>query len=253
MGDGPYDHPVAPPAEGLPLGPPDLLRGGPQLIPRPPDWRPGAAPPWERLPHSLRVPTVAQVRVAFDGWRGPRAVPKVESADGEPERSSAVLAPLYDDGGVAHILLTRRSWNLRAHRGEISFPGGRAEPTDPDLVATALRETNEEVGIEPGQIEVIGQLDPLMTVSSRSFIAPFVGLLRGRPEVVPDPREVEEVRHVALAELLSDGVYHQEIWRRDGREMPLHFFELHGDTVWGATASMLHQLLILITGTGARA
>ncbi len=252
MGDGPIDHPVAPPAEGLPLGPPDLLRGGPQLIPRPPDWQLGADPPWAGLGHIARAVTIDQVRAAFDDWNGPRALPRVVGEGDQAEQPSAVLAPIYDLGGSAHILLTRRSWNLRSHRGEVSFPGGRREPTDPDLVATALRETREEVGIEPAEVEVIGQLDPLMTVSSRAFIATFVGLLRARPTVVPDPREVEEVRHVALSELLSDGVYHQEIWRRDGREMPLHFFELHGDTVWGATATMLHQILARITGTAGQ-
>lgn len=209
----------------------------------------GADPPWAGLGPIERTISLDQVRTAFDDWTGPRALPRVVGEGGQAERSSAVLAPIYDLGGSAHILLTRRSWNLRSHRGEVSFPGGRAEPSDPDLVATALRETQEEVGIDPAEVEVIGQLDPLMTVSSRSFIATFVGVLGAPPRVVPDPREVEEVRHVALSELLSDGVYHQEIWRRDGLEMPLHFFELHGDTVWGATATMLHQILSRITGT----
>lgn len=164
-----------------------------------------------------------------------------------------MLAAIYEHHGEPHVLLTRRSWNLRAHRGEVSFPGGRSEPQDEDLVATALRETHEEVGIAPAAVDVIGQLDPLSTVSSRSFIAPFVGLLPGVPDVVADPREVEEVRHVALAELMSDEVYREEIWRRDGLERSLYFFELHGDTVWGATASMLRDLLCLVTGTGAGA
>lgn len=246
MGDGPLDHPVAPPAEGIPLGPPDLLRGSPQLIPRPAEWWLGEPPPWTNLPTSARHPTLDQVRSVFGEWRGPRYLPT--KGTGGVGAASAVLAPLYEEGGEAHVIVTRRSWNLRAHRGEISFPGGRSEPYDADLVATALRETHEEVGIEPSEVEVVGQLPPLMTLSS-SYIAPFVGILAGRPEVVPDPREVEEVRYVALADLLADGVYHQEIWRREGREVPLHFFELPGDTVWGATASMLVQLLSLVTGT----
>jgi 8-oxo-dGTP pyrophosphatase MutT (NUDIX family) len=147
------------------------------------------------------------------------------------------------------VLLTRRSWSLRSHSGEISFPGGRAEPFDADLSATALRESAEEVGIDPASVEIIGQLDPLATVSSRSLIMPYVGILPGFPDLVPDPREVEEIRHVALSELLSDGVYREERWRRDGIERPIWFFELHGDTVWGATASMLRQLLCAVTGT----
>jgi 8-oxo-dGTP pyrophosphatase MutT (NUDIX family) len=253
VGDGPDDHPVAPPAQGMPLGPPDLIRGGPQLIPRPVDWRPGAPPPWAGLPDDVRRPDLGAVRAAVRSAPPPTEqvpAPLLPSA-GPPERSSAVLAAIYDHLGEPHVLLTRRSWTLRAHRGEVSFPGGRSEPHDADLIATALRETSEEVGIDPTTVEIVGQLDPLVTVSSRSFIAPYVGILPGLPAVRPDPREVEEVRHVALSELLSDGVYREEIWRREGFERPLYFFELHGDTVWGATASMLRQLLCIVTRTGA--
>jgi 8-oxo-dGTP pyrophosphatase MutT (NUDIX family) len=147
------------------------------------------------------------------------------------------------------VLLTRRSWSLRAHGGEVSFPGGRSEPDDVDLVATALRESAEEVGIDPSAVAIIGRLDPLMTVSSRSLIMPYVGILSGLPDLEPDPREVEEIRHVALSELLTDGVYREERWGPADAERPIWFFELHGDTVWGATASMLRQLLCFITGT----
>jgi 8-oxo-dGTP pyrophosphatase MutT (NUDIX family) len=246
----PYDHPVAPPAEGIPVGPPDLIRGGPQLIPRPPDWRMGDPAPWASLPSEGRRPTLDTVRSALAGTHRPDDDPAATlGLSGLPDRASAVLAALYDHDGEPHVLLTRRSWDLRSHRGEVSFPGGRAEPFDADLVATALRETEEEVGIDPASVEIVGRLQPLVTVSSRSFIAPYVGLLPGRPEVTPDPREVEEVRHVALSELLSDEVYHEEIWRRDGVERRLWFFDLHGDTVWGATASMLYQLLCVVTAT----
>lgn len=249
MDGGPDDHPVAPPAEGEPLGPPDLIRGGPQLIPRPPDWRLGDPAPWASLDPRERSPSLDEVRRAL-ALRLPVDPPRVPPiGEHGSERSSAVLVALYDDGGAPHVLLTRRSWSLRAHRGEISFPGGRAEPHDPDLRATALRESAEEVGLDPAQVDIVGHLDPLSTVSSRSLIVPYVGLLPGRPEVVPDPREVEEIRHVALAELLADGVYREERWRRDGVERAIWFFELHGDTVWGATAAMLRQLLCVVTAT----
>ena len=249
MGGGPDDHPVAPPAVGVPLGPPDLIRGGPQRIPRPPDWRLGEPAPWANLSPAERRPSLDQVRVALAGTLRAEPPPGTLGPDDPSERSSAVLVALYDHGGEPHVLLTRRSWSLRAHRGEISFPGGRAEPGDPDLVATALRESAEEVGIVPATVEIIGRLDPLSTVSSRSSIMPYVGILPGLPDVEPDPREVEEIRHVALSELLGDGVYREERWFRDGLERPLWFFELHGDTVWGATASMLRQLLCFVTGT----
>lgn len=245
------DHPVAPPSEGIPIGPPDLIRGGPQRIPRPPDWRLGAPPPWQGIAAERLAPTLDDVRAALAESLRRDLHPTVLVDGQEPERPSAVLVALYEHAGAPHVLLTRRSWSLRAHGGEVSFPGGRAEAHDRDLVATALRESYEEVGIHPSMVEVVGRLDPLMTVSSRSMIVPYVGLLPELPEVDPDPREVEEVRHVSLAELLRDDVYREEIWTRDGHQRALWFFELHGDTVWGATASMLRQLLCLVTGAGS--
>jgi 8-oxo-dGTP pyrophosphatase MutT (NUDIX family) len=242
------DHPVAPPAVGIPLGPPDLIRGGPQRIPRPPDWRLGDPAPWLDSPVHLRRPTLATVRAALAETLRTDPPPATLEGGVRPERSSAVLIALYEHDTEPHVLLTRRSWSLRAHRGEVSFPGGREEPGDTDLVATALRESAEEVGIAPAEVEIIGRLDPLSTVSSRSLIVPYVGIMPELPDVEPDPREVEEIRHVALAELLTDGVYREERWRRGDIERPIWFFELHGDTVWGATASMLRQLLCFVTG-----
>ena len=251
-GDGPDDHPVAPPSDGIPLGPPDLIRGGPQRIPRPADWSIGAPPPWAGLDSSRRRPTLDEVRSRLADSLHTGLDPKAPSDGGESfERPSAVLVAVYEHDGEPHVLLTRRSWSLRAHGGEVSFPGGRAEAYDRDLAATALRETQEEVGIDPTEVEVVGRLEALSTVSSRSFIVPYVGLLSGLPDVEPDPREVEEIRHVALSELLTDDVYREEIWYRDGAPpRPLWFFELHGDTVWGATASMLRQFLCLVTDSG---
>lgn len=250
MGDGPADHPVAPAAEGFPPGPPDVIRGGPQRIPRPDEWRPGDPAPWASLPEAARRPDLDEVRARLAGSLLTDLDPTILVDGRPPERPSAVLVALYPHQGVPHVLLTRRSWSLRAHSGEVSFPGGRAEPDDTDLVATALRETDEEVGIPPAEVEVIGRLAPLATVSSRSVVVPYVGLLPAVPDLVPDPREVEEALHVPLWELLADGVYREERWQRLGIERPIWFFELVGDTVWGATASMLRHLLCLITDTG---
>jgi 8-oxo-dGTP pyrophosphatase MutT (NUDIX family) len=162
-------------------------------------------------------------------------------------RSSAVLAALYDVDGEPHVLLTRRSWDLRSHRGEVSFPGGAVEASEADMVATALRESNEEVGLDPSGVEIVAELTHLRTFSSNARIVPYVGILTARPAVTPDPREVAEIREVPVAELLADGVFHEEIWTRDGAERAIWFFELEGDTVWGATASMLRELLARIT------
>lgn len=139
--------------------------------------------------------------------------------------------------------MTRRSWGLRSHTGEVCFPGGRHEPGDADLAATALRETEEEIAIPSTSVRLVGFLEPLATVSSPAAILPLVGLLDGRPDVVPDPGEVDGVLHVTVAELLDPRIFREEIWRRDGVELAVSFFELDGDTLWGATARMIRGWL----------
>lgn len=159
-----------------------------------------------------------------------------------------MLAPVYEEDGQVKVVLTRRAQHLRSHRGEVSFPGGGQDPGE-DLLTTACREAHEEVGLDPAQVEIIGELDHLATVMSRSFIVPFVGALRGRPDLVPSPAEVELILHVALDDLLADGVYHEERWGLPPMDRPLVFFEIEGDTIWGATGTMLRNLLALATGT----
>ncbi|MCB1260762.1 MAG: CoA pyrophosphatase, partial [Acidimicrobiales bacterium] len=119
-------------------------------------------------------------------------------------------------------------------------------------VEGALREAFEEVALDPSSVEVIGELDHLQTFTSRSFIVPFVGLLPGRPTLVPSPDEVDAVLHVPVRELLLDEVFREERWGLEPLARPLWFFELVGDTVWGATAAMLRNLLALGTGTAWR-
>jgi 8-oxo-dGTP pyrophosphatase MutT (NUDIX family) len=170
--------------------------------------------------------------------------PAARPVDGRPP--SAVLVPLYEHEGETHIVLTRRSWQLRSHRGEISFPGGRMDPDDPDLVRTALREAHEEIALDPSEVEIVGELDRLTTVSSPSLIVPVVGRLPSRPVLIPAEREVDAVLHLALRELLDPDIYREEIWPLRPA-LPVLFFELERDTLWGATARMLRNLLELVT------
>ncbi len=226
-------------------------RGGPQRIPRPPGTRVGDRAPWADLGALARRPDVDAVVRALAAGPPPKRSP----LEAVSTRASGVLAPLYEEGGEVHVVLTRRAWHMRSHTGEVSFPGGRQEEGDATLWDTALREAREEVDLtEP--VRRIGELDHLATVTSRSFIVPHVGLLDGRPDLTANPDEVDAVLHVPLAELLAEGVYHQERWGipalpgtpRSGLvERPIHFFELEGDTVWGATAAMLVDLLTRIT------
>jgi len=169
-------------------------------------------------------------------------------------RLSAVLIPLYVRRDEANVILTRRAAHLRTHSREVAFPGGGREPGDADLWETALRETHEEIGLDPAAATCIGELDPFFTVGSDSLVHSYVAELPpGRPTGLrPDPSEVEKIIHVPLSELLAPDVYHQELWPRDGTVRPINFFEIPGDTIWGATAAILRQLLMIAAGTAAR-
>lgn len=218
---------------------------GPQRVPRPPTWRAGDPSPWLAPGRADRPVTIARVREALvdvgpdDPW--PHAPPDA--------RPSAVLVPLFEEGGEAHVVLTRRAATLRSHTGEVSFPGGRIDPGE-TAVEAALREAWEEVRIDPRTVEVIGELGPLSTASGRSAITPVVGALPGRPRLEPNPAEVERAFDVSLRELLADGVHWEERWDSEwGADRPIHFFDLPEDVIWGATARMLHQLLTLVART----
>jgi 8-oxo-dGTP pyrophosphatase MutT (NUDIX family) len=162
-------------------------------------------------------------------------------------RNSAVLVALYPERDEPVVVLTRRSPHLRSHTWEVSFPGGR-EDDDESPWATALREAQEEVALDPALVRPIGELDAFVTVGSRSLVHPVVGALTGRPELKASPDEVDEILHVPLAELLLPEVFREERWRIGEQTRPITFFELYGNTVWGATAAMLRQLLALAVG-----
>jgi 8-oxo-dGTP pyrophosphatase MutT (NUDIX family) len=162
-------------------------------------------------------------------------------------RLSAVLIALADGPEGAEVVLTRRSKHLRNHRGEVAFPGGRTDPGE-TAVEAALREAWEEVVLDPALVEVVGELDHLSTVVSGSHIVPVVGQMATPPALRPGTSEVDRVFHVPLAELLAEGTYREERWGTPPLDRSIHFFELHGDTVWGATGRMLVQLLTVALG-----
>jgi len=216
-------------------------RPGGQDIPRPEAWRPGGRPPWDGIPDPIELPVLRR-RLAERGPGRPSLV-HVEGA-----RESAVLAALFDDGGIPHVVLTRRSDRVTSHRGEVSFPGGRMEPGETAFEA-ALRESVEEIGLRADLVELVGVLDDVGTVVSRSLIHPMVAVLPGRPEgLEPNPHEVDEVLLVSLPELVEPGVYREERWGQPPYDRPVHFFEIDGDTVWGATARMLVNLVSVALG-----
>ncbi|HEX6313036.1 MAG TPA: CoA pyrophosphatase [Acidimicrobiia bacterium] len=215
-------------------------RGGRQRIPRPPTARAGAPPPWARLAPADRTFTLAQVRERCARLAPPRPPQLVVPGS----RAAAVLMTLFEENGEARVVLTKRPEHMPSHRGEIAFPGGTVQPdVDHTVLDAALREAEEEIGLSRGAVEVAAELDGISTVASRFTITPFVGLLDQRPTLVPDPREVEAILDVGLAELLDDGVYREERWDIGLPDRAIHFFELPGETVWGATARILFSFL----------
>jgi 8-oxo-dGTP pyrophosphatase MutT (NUDIX family) len=220
-------------------------RGGDQIIPRPAAWRPGEDAPWASITTPARIETAAVAgAVAARGLGAPPSV----SLPGS--KQSAVLIALFDGDAGAEIVLTRRAQHLRNHHGEVSFPGGRLEPGE-SAPAAAIREAHEEVGLDPAAVTVVGELDHLATMVSRSVIVPVVATLPGRPDLRAACTEVDRIMTVPLVELLADDVYRQERWGKPPLDRPIHFFELDDETVWGATARMLVQLLTIATGTAA--
>lgn len=214
----------------------------PQRIPRPPNARPGDAAPWVDAP-PVAI-TLDRVRAAL------RTVGPADPVPALPYEAApaAVLVPLFEEDGEVRVVLTRRSPNLRTHTHQVSFPGGRIDNDESPLDA-ALREASEEVGLDPALVEILGQLQPLSTLSRTAHITPFVGALAVRPALSPNPHEVEHVFDVALVDLLT--VYDEERWDTpNGFDRPMHFFHLVDDIVWGATARMLYDLLALVTLTG---
>jgi 8-oxo-dGTP pyrophosphatase MutT (NUDIX family) len=226
-------------------------RGGGQRIPRPPNARPGGAPPWIALPPEARRFTLAEVRERCALLPPPRRAELVAAQS----RPAAVLLPLFEESGEARLILTKRPDTMPSHRGEIAFPGGKHQPgVDESLRHAALREAHEEIGLPPAAVEVIAELDSLGTIATRFTIAPFVGLLDGRPVLEPHPYEVVTVFDVALAELLEPEAYMQERWDMvfpgdtgEQLDRAIHFYLLPGETVWGATARILTAFLTHLT------
>ena len=166
--------------------------------------------------------------------------PELEPAG--PLRDAAVLVPLIQRSDGPTLLLTQRTVHLPAHGGQISFPGGAVEPEDPDERTTALREAQEEVGIRPDQVELLGRLDPYVTRTG-FLVTPFVGVVHPPVTIDADPSEVADVFEVPLDFVLNPANLHRHSRELLGR--PRYFYAIpYGERyIWGATAGMLVNLM----------
>ncbi len=160
-------------------------------------------------------------------------------------RPSAVLLPIFTHGEEDMVLFTRRTETLSHHSGEISFPGGSRHESDADLVATALRETEEEMGIAAEDVQLLGRLDDCISVHGY-HVAPFVGVFPYPYSFQVNEAEIAEVIKVPLHRLRDPAVYHEEDWRHRGRIFPVGFYTIDRHQIWGLTAEILRQFLFRV-------
>lgn len=162
---------------------------------------------------------------------------------------AAVLVPLFKKGEDCHTVFTKRSDNVRYHKGEISFPGGVFDERDLELQRTALRETFEEIGLRESDVEIIGVLDDIITVT-QFIVTPFVGSFSYPYSFKLSSIEIAQLIEVPISALLDEDCFSErEIIRGTGKEV-VYAYEYEGHIIWGATARILKQFLDLISDYG---
>jgi len=212
-------HPLRPPGPGL-------VRSV-DLSARPES--PAAAATANRL---QRLQQVLRERVRRDIDAGP------------PLLRAGVLIPLLWRGQGVELLFTRRTDTVLTHKGQISFPGGQREDADTETVETALRESYEEIGLEPSRVTVLGELDDVFTAVSSFVITPVVGLVEGDiDELRPAPDEVRSLLIVAVDRLLDAQVHTTETRTVGEQQYRIHYYTVGDDVIWGATGRIVYQFL----------
>ncbi|MFH0960067.1 MAG: CoA pyrophosphatase [Pseudomonadota bacterium] len=160
--------------------------------------------------------------------------------------TAAVLVPIFEKEGSLHVLLTKRSDMVEHHRGEISFPGGKVDLTDPDLKYCALRETSEEVGISPKEVRLIVELDDFYTVATRFHVVPFVGVVPYPYEYRISAREIAGLVTPPLNIFFDPSRRREDIWMIRGESVTVVSYMWNGHNIWGATARIMKHLVELV-------
>jgi len=161
---------------------------------------------------------------------------KKKKITGENLRASAVLIPLFYNQGQYHVLLTERSEEVNFHKGQVCFPGGTREPSDSSLLQTALREAEEEIGLRAQDVEILGEFDDSVTLTSNYVISPFVAFIPHPYPFQADGREIREIFSVPLSFLMDEANFRQDSYE----------YEYDGHIIWGATAGILKQFMDLL-------
>ena len=200
-----------------------------------------------KLAQKLQIRLINNLPGKDEQWRMRVTSDKSYNFDNTEEDAiqSAVLILLYEENGVICFTLTERTQTVEHHRGQISLPGGARE-ADEKLSSTAIRETQEEIGIYADDVDIIGALSPLFVPVTGFIINPFVGIINAIFEPQPAPEEVETVISVHVNELLNDDNELQEKRNLRGYDMNIPYFLLSGHKVWGATAMILSEFKTIL-------
>lgn len=165
----------------------------------------------------------------------------------DPKRKrAAVLIPIFKKGTTYHILFTKRTEQVPHHKGQISFPGGSQKPGE-NLLTTALREAQEEIGLQEKDVTILGELDDMFTFSSDFLISPFVGFIPYPYPFIINFKEIAEIIEIPWNELTNPQNWREEMTKKDGHFLPLYFFYCQDYLIWGATARILRQLIDLLS------
>ena len=157
---------------------------------------------------------------------------------------AAVLISVFQRGDEPSFLLTQRTQEVATHKGQISFPGGLRDETDSSLHETALRETEEEVGISADWVEILGQCDEYRS-KTNLLVTPFVGFIKEGFTVSPNPQEVERIVEIPF-HFFSQTTPREELRQRHGRQRTLYFYKYESEVVWGLTAAIIRDLMKLL-------
>jgi 8-oxo-dGTP pyrophosphatase MutT (NUDIX family) len=172
-----------------------------------------------------------------------RNFPRVPGSDA---RIAAVLILLYPESGSVHTVLMQRHDYAGVHGGQISFPGGKKEPSDEDVIQTAIREANEETGVDPSGISVIGTLTPLFIPVSNMIVTPVIGWIEETPVFNHKPEEVVFLIDADIKRLLDPSIIKTKQFEIRGELLDIKYFDYSGHVIWGATAMILYELLTII-------
>ena len=175
-----------------------------------------------------------------------RLVKNFPGSPGPDARIAAVLIVLYPCNGSVYTVLMQRHDYDGVHGGQISFPGGKKEPSDENIVQTAIREAYEETGVDPAKISVIGTLTPLFIPVSNMIVTPVVGWIKEKPVFNYQAEEVVFLIDADIKRLLDPSIVKTKPFGIRGEMIEVKYFDYEGNVIWGATAMILHELLIII-------